>query len=716
MNSMAKQSIFVVDDDKDTLNLIETFLTTSGYDVITADSGHKALELLKNIKPALILLDVMMPEMDGYDLCYRLQQHSSTAFIPVVFVTALKKEQNKAKAFALGAVGYLVKPIRKEILIENIQHHLRQNSQWKTFRQDSIKTHVSITSSNFIKFKDFLADELHLSPEREYKLDDITHSTIYTISSEIGIGNEQMAQYIADFLKIPYTPTINMDNVELGILPAPFCRTNLIVAVRVEDEEPTFVLSDPFNLEVIDILEKFNTQGKILKIAITQPENIKMILETRKIADNENLKMDTGKEDGKEIPETSEQMESERKYAVDTNNQSTLNIANKILFAAASERASDIHIELKKKNCIVRFRVDGDMRDMFTLEKKTGFMLISRFKAIGGMDIAERRRPQDGTLEAMIDNLNFKLRLATTSTPEGENIVIRMLQPYAKPKKLNELGMTEDQANIMMDVINRTHGLILVVGPTGSGKTTTVYSLLSHLECKIRNLVSIEDPVEYRMPFANQQQVNAKAGVTFETLLKSIVRLDPDVIFLGEIRDQYSAKMAMDFASTGHLTLTTLHTTNTTTAVFRLERLGIDRSVMADAVLCVVAQRLAKKLCPHCKNIAKISREEINMLKQFTDEIPDQVANPVGCSKCFNTGYLGREGLYEILKFDTGIAQMVRSGKSISEIRKFFQKRGIYLIGNHAIEKVKEYVFSPKDVYQNVLVEDIELLESGVKS
>jgi CheY-like chemotaxis protein len=228
------------------------------------------------------------------------------------------------------------------------------------------------------------------------------------------------------------------------------------------------------------------------------------------------------------------------------------------------------------------------------------------------------------------------------------------------------------------------------------------------MDHKTRSIISIEDPVEYRIPFVNQEQVHEKGGVSFESLLKSVVRQDPDILFLGEIRDNYSAKTAMNFASTGHLSITTLHTSNSTTAIFRLERLEIDRGTMADSILGVVAQRLLKKLCPHCKKIAQISREDEEMLSSFTDEIPIKVAHPVGCPKCNNTGYHGREGIYEILNIDAEISEMVRSNISISEIRSFALKRGDFLISHHALEKVKNLILSPRDVYEKVLVEEAD--------
>jgi len=314
-----------------------------------------------------------------------------------------------------------------------------------------------------------------------------------------------------------------------------------------------------------------------------------------------------------------------------------------------------------------------------------------------------------GVIAAIIGNRTFNLRVASTSTPNGESVVIRVLEPYAKPKDLKEPGMTDKQVNTIVNLANRNRGVILIVGPTGSGKTTTIYSLLYKTDWETRSLISVEDPVEYRMPFANQQQVNEKGGVTFDALLKSAVRQDPDILFMGEVRDQYSAKMSMDFASTGHLTITTLHTSNATAAIFRLERLGVERGAMADTILDVVAQRLLKKLCPHCKKIVSISKKEIDMISPFTDVIPSQVAHPVGCPECNNTGYFGREGVYEILEFDAEISGMVRSNIPISEIRSIARKRGDYLISQHAVEKTRNLIFTPEDVYENILIEDLEL-------
>jgi len=333
-------------------------------------------------------------------------------------------------------------------------------------------------------------------------------------------------------------------------------------------------------------------------------------------------------------------------------------------------------------------------------------MVISSLKAHGNMDIAERRRPQDGGFKTILDGRKFNLRLATASTPHGESLTIRLLETHSVPKSLKDLGMTAKQESRLIQLGNRNQGLICMVGPTGSGKTTTIYTLLHQIDCKTRSLMTVENPVEYDIPFANQEQVNEKAGITFESILKSSVRQDPDILYVGEIRDQHSAKICMDFASTGHLVITSLHAANATAAIFRFERLGIDRQIIAESAIAIVAQRLLRKLCPYCKNVQPISDEEAGILSPFTKQIPSRVAHPVGCPQCNNSGYFGREGLYEILDFDSQIAEMVRTNISVPMIRNFAHKRGSALLGYHAVEKVKDFVFAPKDVYKEILVEE----------
>ncbi len=687
--------ILYIDDSRDNLNLVERFLEKN-YRVITAQSGQEGLKIINDRKPDLLLLDIMMPEMDGYEVCSLLQKSDDTAYIPVIFVSAMGEQRDKARAFSVGAADYLVKPIRKNILADKIEKYLQKNAQWSKLHEDGRSWHQKVQSSDFIQFKEFVFDKLDMDTEKRYLFSNTAPPDIYTISASMGIGGDLMAQYIAQFLKLPYEACINADDIRLGILPAAFCRSNHVVAVSSSSGEKAFVISNPFDWNLMDTLRKFSGLDRKSGLTITEPCNIDLLFsdaprQPKAGAARQTPKMQTPagslKDEIKERP--------------------VVHITNSILDSAVVGRASDIHIEPKEKDTVVRFRIDGDLRDAFTLKKVTGVMVISRLKALGGLDIAEKKKPQDGGFVATLNNRTFNLRLSTTSTPNGESLVMRLLEPYTKPKKLGELGMSGRQTDTMVRIANSSSGIILIVGTTGSGKTTTIYSLIHNIDYEKCSVMSVEDPVEYRMPFVNQQQVNEKAGVTFEALLKAAVRQDPDVLFMGEVRDNFSAKVAIDFASTGHLTITTLHTSNATTAIVRLERLGIDRGTIADTVLAIVAQRLIKKLCPHCKKIEPISREESAMLAPFTDDVPSKVAHPMGCPECNDTGYLGREGIYEILEFDPEIAEMARAGAPISKIRTFSRNRGDYLISTHAILKVRNLIFTPQDIFEKALAEEV---------
>jgi type II secretory ATPase GspE/PulE/Tfp pilus assembly ATPase PilB-like protein/CheY-like chemotaxis protein len=493
------------------------------------------------------------------------------------------------------------------------------------------------------------------------------------------------------------------------MLPTPFCQKNNIIPTIDESGTNLFVISNPFDWELLDLL-KSSFKLHSYKLALANPniisscfsEDILRKEKTQPIRDQQGLE---------KIILESAASPSESEIA----KHPIVAIANSLFHSAVAERASDIHIEPKEEKTIVRFRIDGDMKEAFSIKNKTGIMLISRLKVLANMDIAEKRKPLDGALSAIIDNKTYNIRLATTPTIYGESLIMRLLNAYTKPKDLKELGMTEEQANTLFDLTKRTQGLVLIVGPTGSGKTTTIYSLLNMVDYINRSIVSVEDPVEYRIPFVTQEQVSEKGKASFEALLKSVVRQDPDVLFLGEIRDNYSATTGMNFASTGHLSFTTMHTSSATSAIFRLERLGINRGVMADSIIGIIAQKLLKKLCPHCKEIVSISEEEKKMLRSFTNEIPQKVARPVGCLKCNDTGYYGREGIYETLNFDAEIIEMIRSNSPVSEIRSFVRKRGDYLISDHALEKQKQFIFSPKDVYENALVEEVDFRKPAPK-
>ena len=522
---------------------------------------------------------------------------------------------------------------------------------------------------------------------------------LYRWAEAAGLSGPALAGRIAEFTGLPILHRITAEDLELGVFPRQFCFSRLVLPVRSRGQKPGLIVANPFDWSLWDAVEHSPFKGVDLDILVAAPETIHEVFDYGDGSPSRSGPdaVDEGNAPPTPVPDALGGL---------GDNHPVARLALAVLNTAVTERASDIHIEPKPGKALIRGRIDGEMYVLEEMASEACVMLISRFKALAGMDIAEKRKPQDGGMAVKIQGRALKLRLATTSTPHGESMVLRLLEPTADPQTLEELGMDPDQADTLRGLAERSHGLILMVGPTGSGKSTTIYSLLSHLDTRRRSLMSVEDPVEYRIAFANQQQVNVKAGVTFESLLRSAVRQDPDILLLGEMRDLFSAKASMDFASSGHLTITTMHSSNSTTAIFRLERLGVSRSDMSEALIGIVAQKLLKRLCPACKVVRDITPEEVDLLSPYTDRVPTRVADAGGCEACRNTGYHGREGVYEVLRFDTALAEEVRSGLPVGGIRRFARARGDTFISDHGIEKIRDLLVPVRMVYESVLVEE----------
>lgn len=704
MRKGTRPVLLVVDDDASILSTLDRSLRRAKYEVHLAEGGTAALEVLDRIRPDLVLLDVLMPGgPDGYQVCRELRARPDMDLVPVVFVTALDTEQDEAKAFSASGSAFLRKPFELEELLALVEDHLETSKKWSSANFSAPKREEHWTDwlapEKFAEFKQFLMDERKSGAAREDEIKKVPPQRLYDLAPLLNLPEEQVARFVSNFLNLPYVNRVNSDEIRLGVLPRAFSEKNSVVPVRRPDDKVGVVLSNPFNWELLESLNHTMWRGDTPDVSITSPDVIDQLFED---SEDELLRVPTFEELTKALDDETDE----------DNHNPVTQLANELLRAAMAERASDIHIEPKDRHTLVRFRIDGDMQDIRTMDRVYASRLVSRFKALAAMDIAERRKPQDGSVEVLIEGARLKLRLATSSTSDGESLVIRLLEPTKSAARLEHLGMAIAQVELLTTMANRHQGMILLVGPTGSGKSTTIFSLLCRIDGDTRSIISVEDPVEYRIPFANQQEVNEKAGITFETLLRSVMRQDPDILFLGEIRDNFSAKAALDFASSGHLTISTLHSANSTSAIFRLERLGIDPASLADSLLGIVAQKLAKKLCPHCREVRAISAVERDLLSGFTDNVPESVGQPKGCPACRDTGYLGREAVNEILQFDPALAELVRSGGSINQLRQFAVDRGDFMIYDHALEKVRQLIFAPRDAYEMVLMEEMRFRQA----
>jgi type IV pilus assembly protein PilB len=364
-------------------------------------------------------------------------------------------------------------------------------------------------------------------------------------------------------------------------------------------------------------------------------------------------------------------------------------LVSAILSAAATKKASDIHIEPQALGTVVRIRVDGMLRELTHIPGEMQNALISRVKILSDMDIAERRVPQDGRFLVEIGGKHLDLRVSTLPTHYGEKVVMRLLDPAATKVGFNELGFSAENAASLQAVLGSPQGMLLVTGPTGSGKSTTLYAALHSVRSPGINIITVEDPVEYKVEEVNQVQVNTKTGLTFATCLRSILRQDPNVIMVGEIRDTETAEIALQAAQTGHLVLSTLHTNDSVGAITRLLDLNVPAFLVANSVSQVVAQRLVRKLC-HCKQEISMTHEYAARLQAAGIVAPDdKMFVPGGCNDCENSGYRGRVGIYEVLVFNERLRSAVRSSAPDTEIRNLARSSGMRPMHEDAIEKVR---------------------------
>jgi len=375
--------------------------------------------------------------------------------------------------------------------------------------------------------------------------------------------------------------------------------------------------------------------------------------------------------------------------------------------AAIDKQASDIHIEPQASDTVIRMRVDGLLRDYQHIPRSVQNPVVSRIKILADMDIAERRTPQDGRFLVKISGKKIDLRVSTLPTQHGEKVVMRLLESDAPQRSYAALGLPPEIADPLRQILARPQGMVLVTGPTGSGKSTTLYSSMNIIRTRPLNIVTVEDPVEYAIPGLNQVQVNTKAGLTFATCLRSILRQDPNVILVGEIRDAETAEIAMKAAQTGHLVLSTLHTNDSVSAITRLLDLGLPRFQMAASLSCVIAQRLLRRLCACSEEIAASPEYAAQLVQAGLPTPPEIQRIPTGCDNCDMTGYKGRVGIYEMLVFSDAIRSAVRSGSRNEDIRALAHHSGMKLMYEYALEHVREGLTTLEEVQRVVPFETV---------
>jgi len=482
--------------------------------------------------------------------------------------------------------------------------------------------------------------------------------------------------------------------------------------ISLDGKRLTVVMAEPQNLATIDELRFFSSMeiSPRLGFAAEISEAIEKYYgqeapETVEVEEEKLLQID--QDDSSMIEFVGvETMGSEKEaisefYAAKANQRTpAVRVFSALVASASEKKASDIHIDPQASTTVVRLRVDGILRDLITVPLKMQESLVSRIKILANMDIAERRAPQDGRIMVRVGQNKLDLRVATLPTHYGEKVVIRLLDPRSAQISLSDLGLSAKQLNIVTEALANPQSMFLVTGPTGSGKTTTLYAALNLIRSRTVNVITVEDPIEYMIEGINQVQVHTKAGRTFASCLRSILRQDPNVIMVGEIRDSETAEIALTAAQTGHMVLSTLHTNDSVAAITRLIDLNVSPALVAASMTAVVAQRLVRRLC-ECRKEAPIASQFAARLSAagFT-EIESRMLIPAGCPKCDGTGYKGRVGIFELLTFNDQIRTLVRSNAPPGEIRNAIRGLGIKSFQEEALEKVRAGLTSFEEVFR----------------
>ena len=395
-------------------------------------------------------------------------------------------------------------------------------------------------------------------------------------------------------------------------------------------------------------------------------------------------------------------------FKEDLTAKSAVQLANLIIAQAVNVKASDVHIELYEQILRIRFRIDGVLHNIMHLPKQAHGSLISRLKIMANMNIAERRIPQDGRMSLNIDGQDIDVRTASLPATFGERLTLRLLNRSADMITLTELGGTDAVLEGLQQVIAQPHGCVLVTGPTGSGKSTTLRAILSTLDLDAKNIITLEDPVEYRIEGVNQIQINPKAGLTFASGLRAILRSDPDIIMVGEIRDFETANLVIESALTGHMVFSTLHTNDAPGSITRLTEMGIEPFITASSLLAVVAQRLVRVLCPYCKEEYFLSQSDLVKISDLPWTLEEKkydsvrLWRPVGCKYCNHTGYHGRTSIFEMLMVGEKIQEMIIERRSSLEIRKVALSDGMQSLKQDGLIKVKQGITSLEELMRVV--------------
>ncbi|NLK67244.1 MAG: type II/IV secretion system protein [Campylobacteraceae bacterium] len=553
----------------------------------------------------------------------------------------------------------------------------------------SEKISIGLTLGEVLVGDNYISEtQLSIVLSELYKLKKIT---INDVTEKFFIDKDTFLTIFAKRFKMEY---INLNEIDIDYRIAEKISLNQLkkfdaLPIKEDDLNVYVAFKDPFDLNAQDRIQGLFSR-KLLKVVMSDPDQIDKYL--GKLVLSESIKG--------LVAEIRQELSGTGEDAVDSSTSSgILRLIETIVKQSISLRGSDIHVEPTETNCIVRTRIDGMLNEIFIFDKDIYPPLVSRLKLLSNMDIAERRRPQDGRFSLMVGEKEYDFRISTLPIVNGESIVMRILDKSKVLISLDKLGMHPENLRKFNSAMHSPYGIILVTGPTGSGKTTTLYAALNDIKNVTTKIITVEDPVEYQLNLIQQVHVNEKAGLTFASALRSILRQDPDIIMIGEIRDQETLRIAIQSALTGHLVFSTLHTNDAIGSIPRMIDMGIESYLISGSVIAIEAQRLIRKLCPKCKQPTTLPRTTIDKISKYLPE-SYQFYKAVGCDSCARSGYAGREMISEVLPISDKIQNLIAAEASKDEISEVAYEEGFIDMFHDAISRAALGVTSLEEVYR----------------
>ncbi|MFZ5996047.1 MAG: ATPase, T2SS/T4P/T4SS family [Nitrospirota bacterium] len=704
-------TLLFVDDEENVLHALRRIFLDENYEILTAPTGADALKLMEDNVIHLVISDFKMPGMNGADLLKEIKTRWPETIR--IMLTGHADIQAIMGAVNEGAVyKFITKPWNDEDLRLTVSLALQQyaliqeNKRLKEIAREQqirIKNYATvfdeyrgILGSIMVKTGELSNEQLE-EALKEKRDDEFISDTL------VRLGFSTEAKIIKAIQKHQNVDSIDFREVHINpniarFLPRDICEKNRLIPVKLDGKNLTIAMADPSDIIKLDNISVM-TGFRVIPVVASSSDimaQIKRIYGTREGGHGgeilEEIEEVAELEPLDEIDIVIEDEESDvnvQELISSSGVPPVIRIVNAIILEALRYQASDIHIEPKSKCTLIKYRIDGMLYTKIKIPTNLHPATISRIKILAKMDIAERRRPQDGRITLKAGTRIVDLRASTMPTINGEKIVLRILDKNASIKRITELGMLADDLKKLEIIIKKPQGILISTGPTGSGKTTMLYSILHAMLQTTKNYETIEDPVEYFLEDVSQVYVREQIGLSFASVLRATLRQDPDVILVGEIRDNETADVAFKAALTGHMVLTTLHTNDTVSSITRLIDIGVKPYLIASALEGIIAQRLVRKVCPHCKMTVVPDKDELKMLT-IPENTFEEVAKGKGCDRCNSTGYLGRTGIFEIFAMNDEFRRIISSDYREPELKNLAKAGGMRTLMGDGIEKVRQ--------------------------